>query len=158
MKTTFTEDLENNRLIAKRSFAASVDKIWKAYSDPAILCQWWAPAPYTCKTESMAFKAGGHWQYVMVGPEGDEHRGRIDYIRITPNEVIEGEDYFCDEQGNPNPNFAPMHMLMTFLSEGATTTIESVTTFADAESMKQMTEMGMTEGWDLAMNQLEALL
>lgn len=158
MKTKFTEDLENNQLVAERTFKSPVNAVWKAWTDPKLLCQWWAPLPYLCKIESMDFKVGGYWQYVMVGPEGDEHRGRMDYLKIDELKLIEGEDYFCDEDGNASPDIAPMNMLVTFKSEGDATLVTTVTTFANSETMKQMAEMGMVEGWDLALNQLEGLL
>ncbi|WP_421764732.1 SRPBCC family protein [Ekhidna sp.] len=157
-KTTFTEDLENNRLIAVRTFDVAVEKVWKAWSDPAILCQWWAPQPYTCQIDEMDFKEGGYWIYNMVGPEGDVHRGRMDYLKIEPHERLEAEDYFVDEDGNASTGIPPMQMSVKFDSNGSSTTVTSITTFASAEAFKQMAEMGMAEGWELACNQLEALL
>lgn len=158
MKTQFTEDLENNKLIATRTLNAPIEKVWKAWSTPELLCQWWAPQPYTCQIDHMDFKVGGYWMYVMIGPEGDQHRGRVDFINIEEHALIEGEDYFCDEKGNPAGGMEPMHMEVKFSSDGNTTTILSTTTFASAETMKEMAKMGMVEGWELAMNQLEELV
>ncbi|MEP0987541.1 SRPBCC domain-containing protein [Ekhidna sp.] len=157
-KTTFTEDLENNRLIAVRTFDVPVEKVWKAWSDPAILCQWWAPQPYTCQIDEMDFKEGGYWIYNMVGPEGDLHRGRMDYLKIELHKQLEAEDYFVDEDGNASTGIPPMQMSVKFDSNASSTTVTSITTFASAEAFKQMAEMGMAEGWELACNQLEALL
>lgn len=157
-KTTFTEDLENNQLIAVRKFDAPVEKVWKAWSDPDILCQWWAPQPYVCKIDKMDFKEGGYWIYSMTGPEGDVHRGRMDYLKIEPHKQLEAEDYFVDQDGNASTGIPPMQMSVKFDSDGSSTTVTTITTFASAEAFKQMAEMGMAEGWELACNQLEALL
>ncbi len=157
-KTTFTEDLENNRLIAVRTFNAPVEKVWKAWSDPEILCQWWAPQPYICKIDTMDFKEGGHWSYSMVGPEGDVHHVRMDYLEIELYKRLEAEDYFVDEAGKASPDIPPMQMSVKFETNGSSTTVTTITTFASAEAFKQMAEMGMAEGWELACNQLEALL
>ncbi len=157
-KTTFTEDLENNRLIAVRKFNAPVEKIWRAWSDAEILCQWWAPQPYTCTIDFMNFKEGGYWIYNMIGPEGDVYRGRMDYLKIEEFVRIEAEDYFCDEKGEKSGDIPPMQLTATFESDGRITTVTSTTTFASPEAFKQMAEMGAAEGWDLAFNQLEELL
>ncbi|MEM7297492.1 MAG: SRPBCC domain-containing protein, partial [Bacteroidota bacterium] len=90
-KTTFTENLEDNQLIATRQFNAPVEKVWKAWSNKEFLCQWWAPAPYVCEILSMDFKEGGYWMYTMTGPEGDVYRGRMDYLVMKELEVIEAE-------------------------------------------------------------------
>ena len=157
-KTTFTEDLENNRLIAVRTFNAPVHKVWKAWSDAALLCQWWAPLPYVCKIDEMDFKEGGYWIYNMIGPEGDVHRGRMDYVKIDEFRSLEAEDYFIDEDGNAVAEFPPMKLAVTFKEEEGNTVVTSTTTFASAESFKQMAEMGAAEGWELACNQLDKLL
>ncbi len=157
-KTTFTEDLENNQLIAVRRFNASVEKVWKAWSDPDILCHWWAPQPYTCKIDFMEFKVGGHWIYNMIGPEGDIHRGRMDFLEMQEFKSITAEDYFCNEKGEKAGEIPPMQLTVTFEEEGSSTIVTSITTFASAEALKQMAEMGAVEGWELAMNQLEGLL
>lgn len=157
-KTTFTEDLENNRLIAVRKFNAPVQKVWNAWSQADILCQWWAPLPYTCEIGAMYFKEGGYWTYSMTGPEGDVHRGRMDYLKIVEFECLEAEDYFVDEDGNAVAEFPPMKLKVAFEEHDGTTTVTSTTTFASAEAFKQMAEMGMAEGWELACNQLDELL
>ena len=157
-KTTFTEDLENNRLIAVRKFNAPVEKVWKAWSEAHLLCQWWAPLPYICKIDAMDFKEGGYWIYNMIGPEGDVHRGRMDYLKIEEHNRLEAEDYFVDEDGNAVAEMPPMKLMVTFDEEGGTTTVTSTTTFASADAFKQMAEMGMTEGWELACNLLDDVL
>lgn len=157
-KTSFTENLEDNQLIAVRTFNASVEKVWKAWSNPDILCQWWAPLPYTCKIDHMDFREGGYWIYNMIGPEGDVHRGRMDFIKMKEHQMFEAEDYFCDEHGEKAGDIPPMQLEVTFEGSGTTTTITSTTTFASPEAFKQMAEMGAAEGWELAMNQLEGLL
>lgn len=157
-KTTFKENLEDNQLIAVRSFDAPVQKVWKAWSDPDLLCQWWAPLPYICKIDEMDFKVGGYWIYNMIGPEGDIFRGRMDYLQIEEFKRIVGEDYFCDEQGEKSGDVPPMHMEAIFENLGDKTTVTNTTTYASPEALKQMAEMGAAEGWDLACNQLEQLL
>lgn len=158
MKTTFTEDFENNRLIAVRIFSFPVEKVWKAFADPDILCQWWAPLPYTCKIDYMDFQEGGYWIYNMIGPEGDVHRGRMDFLRIEEHKKFDAEDYFVDEKGGRAGEIPPMQLTVEFESDGTNTTVTSTTTFASLEAFKEMAQMGAAEGWELAMNQLEGLL
>ena len=158
MKTTFTEDLENNKVIAVRTLNAPVAKVWNAWSHADILCQWWAPLPYTCKIDYMDFKEGGYWIYNLIGPEGDVHRGRMDYLKIVNHQRIEAQEYFCDEDGVVIPDFPPMQQEIKFESVGQGTKVTATTTYASEEAMRQMAEMGAAEGWELAMNQLEGML
>jgi len=157
-KTTFTEDLENNRLIAERKFSIPLEKVWKAWSDADLLCQWWAPLPYTCKIDAMDFKEGGYWIYNMIGPEGDVYKGRMDFLKMEEHVGFEAEEYFCDEKGEKTGDVPPMHLKVTFEVEGASTLVTTTYTYASSEAFKQMVQMGAAEGWELSCNQLEKLL
>ena len=157
-KTIFTEDHENNRLVAVRRFEAPIEKVWNAWSDADLLSKWWAPAPYTCEIHTMEFYAGGFWMYTMNGPEGDAYTGRMDFLNIVKLEKIEAEEYFCDEKGEKAGDIPPMHLDVIFESDGVSTTVTATYTYASPEAFEQMVQMGAAEGWDLSCNQLEALL
>ena len=157
-KTTITEDLENNRLIIERAFNAPVEKVWRAWSEPELICQWWAPKPYICTIDAMDFKVGGFMRYNMTGPEGDIYRGRMDFLKIEELKGYETEDYFCDENGEKAGDIPPMQLKVTFDVDGEVTKVTTTTTFASPEAFKQMAEMGAAEGWNLSMGQLEELL
>ena len=75
----FTIDKENKTVNINREFRASIDNVWAAWTEPEILDQWWAPAPWKSKTKSMDFKVGGRRLYAMIGPEGEEHWAIADY-------------------------------------------------------------------------------
>lgn len=158
MKTKFTENLQENQLIGERTFNAPIEKLWKAWTNPDLIAQWWAPKPYRAETLHMEFREGGHWIYCMVSPEGQKHYGRMDYLEIQKPNFFNAQDYFCDEKGNRSEQFPPMHMEIRFQEVEGQTTITSTTTFASAEVMKQMAEMGMVEGFNQAYDQLEEMV
>lgn len=157
-KTTFTEDLENNRLVAVRKFEAPVEKVWKAWSNPDILCQWWAPSPYRCTIDEMIFEEGGYWIYNMEGPEGDAYRGRMDFLKMQEHSGFKAEEYFCDENGDKAGDIPPMHLDVKFEFKDSATIVTATYTYASAEAFQQMVQMGAAEGWELSMGQLEELL
>ena len=157
-KTTFTEDLENNRLIAVRTFAVPVEKVWKAWSEADLLSQWWAPLPYTCTIDVMDFREGGYWIYNLNGTAGDSYRGRMDYLKIVTFERLEAEEYFCDEQGNKEGDVPPMKLEVVFEASENSTSVTATYTYASPEAFQQMVQMGAAEGWELSCNQLEELL
>ena len=45
----FTVNKENNTIVVKRDFAANLEMVWKAWTDPEILDLWWAPKPFQTK-------------------------------------------------------------------------------------------------------------
>ena len=82
-KTAYTKDLEHNRVVVEREFQAGIDRVWRAWTESEQLDQWWGPKPYKAETKSMDFRVGGAWLYSMVGPEGERHWGREDFLSIS---------------------------------------------------------------------------
>ena len=98
----FTVDKENNKLVVEREFAAPLSNVWAAFTQSELLDQWWAPKPWQARTKSMDFREGGYWLYAMVGPEGEEHWGRMDYKTINPESNFSAIDSFVDPEGSIN--------------------------------------------------------
>lgn len=60
--------------------------VWRAYTDPAILAQWWGRGNKVT-IEQMEMKRGGHWRLVEHAPSGSHgFEGR--YREVTPPERI----------------------------------------------------------------------
>ena len=52
----FTVNKETSTVNVKREFNASLANVWSAWTEPEILDQWWAPAPWKSKTKRMALR------------------------------------------------------------------------------------------------------
>ena len=94
----------------------------------------------------------------MTGPEGDEHHGGWQVIRVEEPHVIELEDYFADEEGTENTDLPRSSTIVRIAgsARGATMTIE--TTYPSTEALQQVLDMGMEEGITLALGQIDDLL
>jgi uncharacterized protein YndB with AHSA1/START domain len=157
-KTSFTKDEKNATLTIERVFPAAADRVWQALTDPAILDQWWAPAPWKTETVYMDFRVGGYWHYAMNGPEGEQHFGRMDYLEIGPGRRYRSSDVFCDAEGHANESLPRQEMSIRVLEEDCQTKVVSVVQYASLDDMNTILEMGMQEGLSTAQDQLEALL
>jgi uncharacterized protein YndB with AHSA1/START domain len=47
--------------------------VWNAMTDPAQVIHWWGPRGFTTTIETMDVNPGGHWNYVMHGPDGTDY-------------------------------------------------------------------------------------
>ena len=157
-KTVFTKDEVNKKMTVERTFNAPLPLVWKAWTDPEILDQWWAPKPFKTETQSMDFSEGGRWLYVMAGPEGERHWCKVDYHRIDPENFFQGLDGFCDENGVPSQELPSMMWHVGFDRAGSTTNVVVNIDFPTAEAMNAIIEMGFKEGFSMAHENLDALL
>jgi len=158
MKTTFTNDVAKNKMFITREFAGNVEEVWKAWTDPKLLDQWWAPKPWKAKTISMDFREGGRWVYCMLGPDGEKHWALAEYHKVVPQKSFEGLDAFADEAGNINPESPLMSWKVVFKPAGTGTKVEIEITYRSKEDMEKIIETGFQEGFTAAHDNLDELL
>lgn len=158
MKTIFTRDLPQKKVNVVREFAAPLAQVWKAWTDPELLDQWWAPEPWKAVTKTMDFKSGGHWLYYMKGPDGTQSYCRADYKNIQPLKSYESIDAFCDENGEINKDFPRMNWKTQFSESPKGTKVEIEITYDSVEDLLKIAELGFEEGFTAAHGNLDRLL
>lgn len=80
-----------------REFAAPVDRVFRAWTDPQVLGQWLATGGTTLNVTNWDLRTGGSWRYVITSSEGQElaafwgsvHELRSDE-RLVRTESLEG--------------------------------------------------------------------
>jgi len=157
-EAVFTKDPSGRKLTVVRSFDASLEQVWQAWTDSTLLDQWWAPRPYRAETKEMDFREGGHWLYAMVGPEGDSTLCRESYRTIEPRKLIVNKDIFCDEQGEEDTNMPTLYWTKRFSEADGVTTVNIDIDFDTEADMAKIVEMGFQGGFTMGLNNLEELL
>ena len=155
---TFIVKQEERSITLERSFNAPLDPVWAAWTEADILCQWWAPAPWTCVIKSMDFREGGRWHYAMQSPEGDKHWAYFDYVTIRPKAYYAGSDGFCDENSTPNDTMPRAKWENRFSESEGRTIVRILISFSAAEHVEQILKMGFKEGMQQDFVQLDELL
>jgi uncharacterized protein YndB with AHSA1/START domain len=158
LQSDFLVDKANNTLNVKREFAAERELVWAAYTKTELLEQWFAPKPWRAVTKHMDFSEGGHWLYAMRGPDGEEHWGRMDYLKIEPITRYNGIDCFCDAEGNINEALPRANWQSTFTDLNEHTLVETVVSYPSPEQLEMVLQMGMKEGLTIAMEGLDEVL
>lgn len=80
----FEEKPADRTLIIERIFKASPERLFKAWTDPAILVKWWGPEGFETSEYEMDVRTGGAWRTKMVSPKGDDHKVSGVYREIVP--------------------------------------------------------------------------
>lgn len=151
----FTVNKTNSTVNVKREFAANLDLVWEAWTNPEILDQWWAPKPYKTETKSMDFREGGVWLYSMVGPNNERHWCKAEYKTIEHQKNYSYTDNFCDEHGNVGDNFPNSFWTNVFNEHQETTTVNITIKYESLEALEKVIEMGFKEGFTMAMQNLD---
>ena len=158
LQFVFDVNRDNNTLVIKREFEAGRQLVWDCYTKSELLDQWFAPEPFKTRTKRMDFREGGHWLYVMAGPDNAEYWGRMDYEKINPVESYMGLDAFCDSEGNLNPDLPRAQWNVTFSDLGENTLVTNIVTYNSLSDLETIIQMGMKEGLTATLEQLDKLL
>lgn len=153
----FTVDKENSTVNVKREFDASLANVWSAWTEPEILDQWWAPAPWKSKTKSMDFKEGGRRLYAMIGPEGEQHWAIADFTSISPKTNFKYLDAFSDSEGNLNTEFPRSDWNVNFSEQDGSTFVDVVIKHEKLSDLEMIIQMGFNEGFTIAMEGLDKI-
>jgi uncharacterized protein YndB with AHSA1/START domain len=89
-------------VVVIRVLKASVEEVWKAWSDPEYVTQWWGPAGFTSPAAEMDFRVGGASLVCMRAPAeygGQDMYNTWTYTRIDPHERIDFISNFADKDG-----------------------------------------------------------
>ncbi len=72
-QTVFTILPGKQEILITRVFDAPRERVFKLYTDPARIGEWWGPAIYRTTVDEMEPRAGGRWRYVQQGSDGVTH-------------------------------------------------------------------------------------
>jgi len=161
-------DAANKDFVASRVFDAPRDLVWKCFTDPERMRQWWGPKGVKVVAAKMDLRVGGTYHYAMETPDGKTMWGKFTYREITPPERLVFINSFSDEKGgitrHPMSPSWPLEMLSTFTFED----VGGKTRFTIRWSAHNATEQerktfdsshdSMTQGWGGTMDQLAAYL
>jgi uncharacterized protein YndB with AHSA1/START domain len=99
MNAASEKDSSETTFVIRRTFDAPRDLVWKAYTEPERLAQWWGPKGFTMISTKVDLRPGGIFHYGMRAPNGTEMWGKFIYREIVPPERLVFIVSFSDEQG-----------------------------------------------------------
>jgi len=136
---------DERELVLTRLIDAPREKVFKAWTDPELLKQWFAPLPWTTPHAELDVRTGGANLIVMRSPEGNEFPNRGVYLEVIENErLVFTNAYTKAWEPSEKPFFTAV---LTFEDEGGKTRYTARVlhwTVADRETHEKM---GFHEGW-----------
>jgi uncharacterized protein YndB with AHSA1/START domain len=155
---------ETERMVVTRVFDAPRELVWKAWTDPKYVMQWWGPKGFTSPRCEIDFRVGGKFLFCMRTPDGQEGYNAGEYHEIVPHEKIVSSMYFSDSKGNKidpaelgieHEAIEDAHDVVLFedLGDGRTKL-----TFIGNDTMRDAIESGQLEGWAEQLEKVAAVV
>ncbi|GAB2720571.1 SRPBCC family protein [Streptomyces bullii] len=156
--TSVDKDLDRLTLTLVADFAAPVERVWQLWADPRQLERWWGPPTYPATVEEHDLTPGGEVTYFMTSPEGEKYRGWWRVTAVEPPTSLEFVDGFADQEGKPSEAMPTTTARVRLTAHDGGTRMELRSVFESREDMERLADMGMVEGLQQAVGQIDALL
>jgi uncharacterized protein YndB with AHSA1/START domain len=144
----------NLDLTISRYLAVPRARIWRAWTDPKLLAQWWCPKPWTTEVRAFDMRPGGDFYTFMRGPEGGESDNPGCFVEIVPMEKIAFTTMLVGGWRPASP-WMPMTGVFTMADEGEGTRYTATAMHRDAADAKNHEDMGFYDGWGTCVTQIE---
>ena len=143
-----TED----QILVTREFDAPKELVWKAWTTPELVKQWWHANRGEVTVSEIDLRVGGTWRSVMVTPDGFEVAFHGEYREIEPyDRLVSTEAY----EGIPNPDENATVNTMTLDEDNGRTTVTILVQCPSREVRDAMIDSGMEAGMQDALTLLE---
>ena len=156
--TSIRKDTERLTMTVTAEYDVTADRAWQLWADPRQLERWWGPPTHPATVMEHDLTPGGRVTYYMTGPEGEQYRGWWNVLEVEPPRLLVFEDGFADETGVPDAAMPTSLARVEISDRPGGVTITIVTRFPSLEAMEQLVAMGMEEGLQQALGQIDAIL
>lgn len=154
-ETPSIETLADRELVLTRLIDAPREKVFRCWTEPALIVQWFTPPPWKTIRAEMDVRAGGSSCITMQGPDGTEMPNPGVYLEVVPNERLVFTDAFTSAWEPSQKAF--MVGTLTFEDEGGKTRYTARVRHWSVADREAHEKMGFHEGWGIATDQLAAL-
>lgn len=153
---THTVPVLERELSLTRFIPAPRTKVFKAWTDPDLLVQWFTPQPYLTTHAELDVRPGGSSFIVMRSPEGVDIPNHGVYLEVIENEKLVITDAYTKAWEPSEKPFVTI--CLTFEDEDGGTRYTARVLHWTAADREAHEKMGFHEGWGIATDQLTALV
>ena len=142
-------------LVLERYAEVEPSVIWRAWTEPEHVKQWFTPKPWTTPECDIDLRPGGKFRTLMRGPEGDEFDNTGCYLEIVENQRLVWTTALLGDY-RPTAEAPPFHFtaIVTLRARDGGTDYRVVLMHSDEKGASQHKETGFHDGWGTSFDQL----
>jgi uncharacterized protein YndB with AHSA1/START domain len=88
MATEITITTPDSEIVSSRIVNAPQKLVYRAWTEPVHLKNWWGPAGFTNTFNEFDFRVGGKWSFIMHGPDKGNYPNECEFIKIEEPSLI----------------------------------------------------------------------
>ena len=132
---------EERAFVMTLVFDAPREIVWRVYTNPASISQWWGPRRLTTVVDKMDVRVGGEWRYIQTDADGNHYAFHGAYTIVdAPNLLVSTFEF----EGMPG-HVMTDHVMFQDLPDSRTKIIAR-STVESLEALEALVQPGMEEG------------
>lgn len=144
-----------NDLTISRLVRAPRAALWRAWTDPSLLKEWWCPKPWTTEVRAFDLRPGGAFYTFMRGPDGGTSDNPGCFLELVPQARIAFTSMLIADWRPATPWLA-FTAVITMADEAEGTRYVATVMHPDQATRDRHHQMGFFEGWGTCIDQLES--
>lgn len=149
-------------LVLERSVDVPPELVWRAWTEPELMKQWFAPRPWKTVEVEVDLRPGGKFWTVMQSPEGEDSGGGGAgcILEVVKNRRL----VWTTALGpgfRPQPSSEgdlPFTAIISMEPQGKGTRYTAIAVHQDEAGKNRHEQMGFHEGWGICLDQLVELV
>lgn len=150
----------DREVLVKRSFDASVELVWQAYTDPALMRRWLTAMPgWTMPVCEMTADVGGKYRWRWRNDENDQEFGFTgEMLEVALHSKIVHTQIFDPGNLGESMGGEPSIITVTFNEADGITAVATSIKFASKADRDAAISTGMTDGMEMSYQALDGVL
>ncbi len=148
-QTTIAAEPGKQEIVITREFDAPRELVFKAFTDPQLIPQWWGPRFLSTEVDRIDVRPGGQWRFINRDAEGNEYAFHGVYHEVLVSERIIDTFEF---EGLSETGHVTLETMKLEDLPGRRTQLTTQSVFqsvADRDAMLQSgVEEGISDGYD----------
>jgi len=138
-----------------RVYDAPRDLMWRAWTDPKHMAQWFGPRGFTSSVPELDVRVGGNLRIVMHGPDGNDYPMKGVFREVVPPERLVFSNIAVDNDGN---HLLEGETTVILEAQGAKTKLTLRTYAKGLVPMAPQMLAGTEAGWSQSLDKMEELV
>ncbi|MGB8344568.1 MAG: SRPBCC family protein [Ktedonobacteraceae bacterium] len=154
-QTTITAEPGKQELVITREFDAPRELVFKTFTDPQLIPQWWGPRYLSTEVDRMDVRPGGQWRFINRDTEGNAYAFHGVYHEVlAPERIIDTFEF----EGLPETGHVTLETMKLEELPGGRTRLTTQSVFQSVADRDGTLQSGMEAGVNDTYDRLSELL
>src|SRR5690242_11330333 len=154
-QTTIIAEPGKQEVVITREFDAPRELVFKVFTDPELLPQWWGPRYLSTIVEKMDVRPGGQWRFIQHDDQGNEYAFHGVYHEVlAPERIIDTFEF----EGLPETGHVTLETMRLVELPGGRTRLITQSIFQSAMDRDAMLQSGAESGVNETYDRLSEIL